>query len=59
MRHPGVGRLIDILVGAIGVGIFVYGDIVTNRTVQVWGVIVITICVVAGAIMAAFRQDGH
>jgi hypothetical protein len=25
----------------------------------VWGVIVITICVVAGAIMAAFRQDGH
>ena len=51
--------VVDVLLGIIGVGIFIYGDIVTNRTVRLVGAVVITICVVAGAIMAAYRDDRH
>ena len=54
-----VRGILDVLLGVIGLGIFIYGDLVTSRALRMTGAIVITVCVVVAAIMAAFRQDEH
>ena len=46
----------DVLLAGLGLGLFVYGDLVTDRTVRVIGVVVVTVAVVAGSIIAATRQ---
>jgi hypothetical protein len=47
---------LDIALAIIGLGFFVYGDVATNRTVRVIGVIVVTIAIVGGAILAVTRE---
>lgn len=47
----------DVLLAGIGLGLFVYGDLVTDRATRVVGVIVITLAVVTGAIIGATRQS--
>jgi hypothetical protein len=55
--RQGSARLLDILLGLFGLGIFVYGDLVTNRSLRLLGVVLTTVCVVAAAILAAFRRE--
>ncbi len=47
---------LDLLLAVVGVGCFIYGDLATNRTVRVIGVIVVTIAIVCGAILAVSRE---
>lgn len=49
--------LTDIIVGAIALGVMIYGDLVSDRTLRLVGFVVVTICVVVAAILAAFRRD--
>ena len=47
---------IDILLTLAGIGFFIYGDLATNRTVRVIGVVVVTVAIVCGAILAVTRD---
>jgi putative Mn2+ efflux pump MntP len=54
-----VGLAIDLLLAAVGFGLFVYGDLAVHRTARVVGVIVTTVAVVVAAILASTREgDG-
>src|SRR5213594_2376661 len=44
---------LDVALAVIGLGFFIYGDVATNRTVRVIGVIV---AIVGGAILAVTRE---
>jgi len=46
----------DILLTLVGIGFFIYGDLATNRTVRVIGVVVVTVAIVCGAILAVTRD---
>ena len=47
---------LDVALAVIGLGFFIYGDVATNRTVRVIGVIVVTVAIVGGAILAVARE---
>ena len=47
---------LDVALAIIGLGFFIYGDVATNRTVRVIGVIVVTVAIVGGAILAVTRE---
>ena len=47
---------LDVALAVIGLGFFIYGDVATNRTVRVIGVIVVTVAIVGGAILAVTRE---
>ena len=47
---------LDVALALIGVGFFVYGDVVTSRAVRVIGMIVVTVAIVGGAILAVTRE---
>lgn len=54
-----VGMAIDVLLAAVGLGLFVYGDIAVHRTARIVGVVVTTVAVVVAAILASTRdRDG-
>ncbi|HET7379339.1 MAG TPA: hypothetical protein VFJ24_04785 [Gaiellales bacterium] len=57
MMRRGTARVIDVLLALLGVGLFAYGDVVANRSVRLLGVVLTTVCVVAAAILAAFRRE--
>ena len=68
-----VGHLLDVRAGGegllaaagndraalalIGLGVFVYGDLATNRTARIVGVTVVTLAVVVAAILASNRDQ--
>jgi multisubunit Na+/H+ antiporter MnhG subunit len=51
-----LGVAIDVLLAAVGLGLFVYGDLAVHRTARVAGVIVTTLAVVVAAILASSRE---
>jgi hypothetical protein len=55
--RSGAMRIVDLLLGALGLAAFVYGDLTTNRTFRIVGFVVVTLCIVVAAILAAFRDD--
>jgi hypothetical protein len=56
MRSGYIG-LADLLLGVVGLAVLIYGDIATNKILRLTGFIAVTVCVVAAAILAAFRND--
>jgi drug/metabolite transporter (DMT)-like permease len=52
-----VSIVLDAALGLIGLGVFVYGDLATNRTARIVGVTVVTVAVVVAAILAANRDE--
>ena len=56
MRTGAIG-IVDVLLGALGLAVFVYGDVVTSRSLRIVGFVVVTICIVVAANLAAFRDD--
>jgi peptidoglycan/LPS O-acetylase OafA/YrhL len=55
--RPGAIGIVDLLLGALGLAVFVYGDLVTNRSLRIVGFVVVTLCVVVAAILATFHND--
>jgi hypothetical protein len=55
--RTGVIGVVDVLLGAVGLGVFIYGDLVPNRSLRIVGFVVVTICIVVAAILSAFRGD--
>jgi hypothetical protein len=51
-----VSIVLDAALGLIGLGVFVYGDLATNRTARIVGVTVVTVAVVVAAILASSRD---
>jgi len=51
-----LGLAIDVLLAAVGLGLFVYGDLAVHRTARVIGVIVTTVAVVIAAILTSTRD---
>jgi hypothetical protein len=56
-RSITTGTNVDLLLGALGLAVFVYGDLVTNRSLRIVGFVVVTLCVVVAAIRAAVRGE--
>ena len=52
----GVNIALDAALGLIGLGLFVYGDLATNRAARIVGVTVVTLAVVVAAILASNRD---
>ena len=52
----GVNIALDAALGLIGLGLFVYGDLATNRIARIVGVTVVTLAVVVAAILASNRD---
>jgi hypothetical protein len=50
-------RLVEIGVALVGFLVLLYSEIVTSRTFRVATFVVVTVCVVVAAILAAFRDD--
>jgi hypothetical protein len=46
----------DVLLAGLGLALFIYGDLLTDRTARIAGVVVVTLAVVTGSIIAATRQ---
>jgi len=54
-----LGMASHVVLVAVGLGLFVYGDIAIHRTARIVGVVVITVAVVVAAILASTRdRDG-
>ena len=54
-----LGMAIDVFLAAVGLGLFVYGDLAVHRTARIVGVVVTTVAVVVAAILASTRdRDG-
>ena len=53
----GVNIALDAALGLIGLGLFVYGDLATNRIARIVGVTVVTLAVVVAAILASNRDQ--
>lgn len=54
-----LGMAIDVFFAAVGLGLFVYGDIAMHRTARIVGVVLTTVAVVVAAILASTRdRDG-
>jgi len=51
-----LGVAIDVMLAAVGLGLFVYGDLAVHRTARVVGVIVTTLAVIVAAILASSRE---
>jgi hypothetical protein len=56
MRTSAIG-IVHVLLGVLGLAVYVYGDLVTSRSLRIVGFVVVTICIVVAAILAAFRDD--
>jgi drug/metabolite transporter (DMT)-like permease len=52
-----VSIALDAVLALIGLGVFVYGDLATNRTARIVGVTVVTVAVVVAAILASNRDE--
>jgi hypothetical protein len=39
--RPGAIGVVDLLLGALGLAVFVYGDLVTNRSLRIVGFVVV------------------
>ena len=51
-----LGMAIDVFLAAVGLGLFVYGDLAVHRTARIVGVVVTTVAVVVAAILASTRD---
>jgi uncharacterized membrane protein len=51
------GILVDTVLGVLGILVFIYGDLVMNRDVRLVGGVIVTVCVVAAAILSGLRGD--
>lgn len=47
---------LDAALALIGLGVFIYGDLATNRAARIVGVTVVTLAVVVAAILASNRD---
>ena len=56
MRTSAIG-IVHVLLGVLGLAVYVYGDLVTSRSLRIVGFVVVTLCVVVAAILAAFRGE--
>ena len=52
-----VSIALDAALALIGLGVFVYGDLATNRTARIVGVTVVTLAVVVAALLASNRDQ--
>jgi hypothetical protein len=50
-------RLVEIGIAVVGVSLLVYGEIVTNRVVRIAAFVIVTMGVIAAAILSTFRDD--
>jgi hypothetical protein len=50
-------RLVEIGIAVVGVSLLVYGEIVTNRAVRIAAFVIVTMGVIAAAILSTFRDD--
>lgn len=53
----GTPGILDVVLGALGLAVFLYGDLAADRGLRIAGSVVVTVCVVVAAILAAFRAD--
>jgi hypothetical protein len=47
---------LDIVLAALGVGAFIYGDLATNRIVRIVGVVFVTVAIIWAAIITVTRE---
>jgi hypothetical protein len=48
---------LDIVLAAIGLGAFIYGELATNRIVRIVGVVFVTVAIIWAAIITVTREQ--
>jgi hypothetical protein len=49
--------VLDVVLAAVGLALFIYGDLSTHRQLRLAALLVLTIAAVFGTILAARRDD--
>lgn len=50
-------RLTEIGIAIVGLSVLAYGEVVSSRTVRIAVFVIVTLCVIAAAILSAFSDD--
>jgi hypothetical protein len=52
----GLAIVFEVFLAACGLVIFVYGDLSTHRGLRIAGVVLVTLAIVAAAVISALRE---